>query len=306
MRLIGVLAIAISTSTLVSGPSFASGIDAFWRGAPAISLQADINAPAAFERAASTSDASEVMRLVTLGFPVDHQDSAGRTALWYAVRSQQLDLMVRLLRAGADPGLTDQAGTSPLHLAAASGRAAALAAPLIAYGARLDVTDQDGQTPLMIVFGADRSGANTAWFLRQGADPFIPGPDGRTIADRARIHIGELVNSTAAQQGERSGRGGGLLSQALTAGATLYGGTEAGLAATVVSGGLSRLGDDSPETPVTAVQIDPAWAEIAQLINRVEANCRHRSAPARNCVDISRPAPGSLSVMLRFEGPGWP
>ncbi len=305
MRLISVLAMAISTSSLVSAPSFASGFDAFWRGAPAISLQADMNTQSAFERAASTSDASEIMRLVTLGFPVDHQDATGRTALWYAVRSQQLDLMVRLLRVGADPDLTDQSGTSPLHLAAASARPTRLAAPLIAYGARMDVTDQGGQTPLMIVFRADRSGANTAWFLHQGADPFIPGPDGRTIADRARAHIGELVNTAASQQRERSGGGGGLLSQALTAGATLYGGTEAGLGAIVVSGGLSRLSDDSPDAPATAVQIDPAWEEIAQLINRIEANCRNRSAPTRNCVDISRPAPGALSVMFRFEGPGW-
>ena len=74
----------------------------------------------------------------------------GTTALHWAVRQDDLELVDRLLRSGADPKAANRYGVTPLHLAAVNGNTAIIER-LLKAGADANEAGTDGETALMTV-----------------------------------------------------------------------------------------------------------------------------------------------------------
>lgn len=95
-------------------------------------------------------------------------EADGTTALHWAVRADDLELVDRLLRSGADAGAANRYGVTPLHLAAINGNAAMLER-LIKAGADPNMAGADGETPLMTVARGGHVDAAEA-LLKHGAE----------------------------------------------------------------------------------------------------------------------------------------
>uniref|UniRef100_A0A7M5V2J9 Palmitoyltransferase n=1 Tax=Clytia hemisphaerica TaxID=252671 RepID=A0A7M5V2J9_9CNID len=70
------------------------------------------------------------------------------TPLHWAIRQGLLDMVIMLMRHGADPSLEDNEGCAGIHLAAQFGHST-IVAYLLSKGVDVDVMDQNGMTPLM-------------------------------------------------------------------------------------------------------------------------------------------------------------
>ena len=77
-------------------------------------------------------------------------EADGTTALHWAVRGDDLELVDLLLRSGADASAANRYGVTPLHLAAINGNAVMIER-LIKAGANPNSAGSDGETPLMTV-----------------------------------------------------------------------------------------------------------------------------------------------------------
>jgi len=91
---------------------------------------------------------AEVDALLAKHTDVNATDSAGATALAWAVMRGNDEVAARLLKAHADPNRTDANGVSPLMLAIDS-NAPALVKLLLANGANANLVAENGETPLM-------------------------------------------------------------------------------------------------------------------------------------------------------------
>src|ERR1700748_1355824 len=91
---------------------------------------------------------AEVDALIAKHTDVNATDSAGATALAWAVMRGNDEVAARLLKAHADPNRTDANGVGPLLLAIDS-NAPGLVKLLLANGANASQARDDGETPLM-------------------------------------------------------------------------------------------------------------------------------------------------------------
>ena len=91
---------------------------------------------------------AELDALIAKHTDVNATDSAGATALAWAVMRGKDEVAARLLKAHADPNRTDANGVSPLLLAVDS-NALGLVKLLLANGANASLARDDGETPLM-------------------------------------------------------------------------------------------------------------------------------------------------------------
>ena len=91
---------------------------------------------------------AELDALIAKHADVNATDSAGATALAWAVMRGNDEAAARLLKAHADPNRTDANGVSPLLLAIDS-NAPGLVKLLLANGANASLARDDGETPLM-------------------------------------------------------------------------------------------------------------------------------------------------------------
>ena len=131
--------------------------------------------------------------LLEYGADVNSTGREGLTALHYAVRGGDLEVIRYLLEHGADVAARDPHGLTPLlHLART--RAAldhlAVLELLAAYGADLDARDEAGET--LLFFYARRGDAPAVrWLLAHGADPLALNDRGaRAGARRAAPRCG--------------------------------------------------------------------------------------------------------------------
>jgi ankyrin repeat protein len=77
-------------------------------------------------------------------------EADGTTALHWAVRQDDLELVERLLKSGADPKAANRYGVTPLHLAAINGTTVMIER-LLKAGADVNALGADGETALMTV-----------------------------------------------------------------------------------------------------------------------------------------------------------
>jgi uncharacterized protein len=121
--------------------------------------------------------------LITAGAGVNEPDSDGDTPLMLAAAQGHTDIIVALLRKGADASLHNDQGETALHQAAHGGHLGVIEA-LLATGAHVDARDNGGSTPLMCAtFGGH---ANVAMaLLASGADIEIENFHGYGACDLA-------------------------------------------------------------------------------------------------------------------------
>ena len=92
--------------------------------------------------------------MIKQGTDVNTPQGDGVTALHWAARHGDADLVTALVAAGANPRATTLFGSyTPLHLAAERG-SAAIAKALVAAGAPVDARTNTGATPLMLAAAA--------------------------------------------------------------------------------------------------------------------------------------------------------
>jgi uncharacterized protein len=119
--------------------------------------------------AAMAADPAAVRALITAGEDVNAAQGDGMTALHWAARHGDGDLVKMLLSAGANVRATTRLGNyTPLLMASQAGQAAAIEA-LVAAGADLKGTTATGVTPLMLAAASGQADAVKA-LLAHGAD----------------------------------------------------------------------------------------------------------------------------------------
>ena len=125
--------------------------------------------------AARHGDVEIVARLLHAGADVEARTRlGGHTPLHVASRSAREAVVRALLEAGADATAVTSTGATALHFAAGSGVAGAVSA-LLDHGADADAREPVwGQTPLMFAAGRARTEA-IAVLLARGADPQLTG-----------------------------------------------------------------------------------------------------------------------------------
>jgi len=102
------------------------------------------------------------------------------------------ETLLALMEAGAEAGVTDMDGMTPLHSAAEAGGGEVLR-NLLAADADIDAANEDGWTPLHEAAAAGQSDA-VLILLDSGADPTICTGQGLTTHDLAR-DVGRIRNA---------------------------------------------------------------------------------------------------------------
>jgi len=106
------------------------------------------------------------------------------SALIYGIRDGKFKVAEYLLEAGADHGLTDKRGFTPLHIAVTRNDTK-LVQCLLDHGAAINVrTQRDGRTPVMIA-AATGFEEMAEILLSRGADPSIVDSGSKSPFERA-------------------------------------------------------------------------------------------------------------------------
>ena len=108
--------------------------------------------------------ADDIKKIIAHGADVNEKNDAGETPLYIAAWTGNLVAAEILIEAGADVNIRDIYGDTPL-MAAADQRNARMIEKLISLGADVTVRNSDGSTPLHYVGGADYGDADAAQIL---------------------------------------------------------------------------------------------------------------------------------------------
>jgi ankyrin repeat protein len=100
----------------------------------------------------------------------DAKDRLGNTALHYLCTVDMADLAEKAIAAGADVSLANNAGQTPLHLAAANGVLPTIRL-LLDKGAKINAQDMEDKTPLIYAVENDQADA-AEYLLVSGADKY--------------------------------------------------------------------------------------------------------------------------------------
>ncbi len=124
-------------------------------------------------------------RLLAQGADANARDAFGETPLHYACEGEQAVAIAPLLEAGADPDLPDVQGNTVLHVAAGKSLFEGMLSLLLTYGADPGIANKVGETPL---FEAVRHGSisDMEALLAVGANPTHRNNNGQSPPDFAR------------------------------------------------------------------------------------------------------------------------
>jgi WD40 repeat protein len=100
-------------------------------------------------KAAAKGDVDDVRRLLAIGYPINHIDDGGETALHWAAGSGKTSVVLLLLEKGAAVDPRNAKQETPLHHAAKDGRVEA-ASLLLKHGANPNAKDFRGRTPSIL------------------------------------------------------------------------------------------------------------------------------------------------------------
>jgi len=100
--------------------------------------------------AVTKEQAGFVQFLIDSGVPIDAQNTSKSTALHEAVRRGNVQIIAMLLKAGANPAITDVQGNSPLHIVVPKEKRLEALQQLLASGVSPNIKDSFGETPLHI------------------------------------------------------------------------------------------------------------------------------------------------------------
>jgi ankyrin repeat protein len=151
--------------------------------------------------AAANDNVEAAMILIGHGAKIDVRDTVNNdTALIYGIRDGKFKIAEYLLEAGADHGLTDKRGFTPLHIAVARNDIR-LVQCLLDHGAAINVrTKNDGRTPLMIAAAAGFTEI-VEMLLSREADPSIVDSGGKSPLERAvechRSGVAEILKKVS-------------------------------------------------------------------------------------------------------------
>jgi len=116
---------------------------------PMLALSA-LAADASLASALKNNDRVTALKLIEQKTDVNAAEADGTTPLHWAVYQGDVDLVDRLIKAGANPNVMNEYGSAPLAEAAATGNTAIIE-KLLKAGADPESPNGDGQTALMIV-----------------------------------------------------------------------------------------------------------------------------------------------------------
>jgi len=127
--------------------------------------------------------------------PRDGVDADGRTLAWYAAASGDVASIKARFAAGENLSAGDDAGLTPLHMAAQNGQLEAIQL-LITLGADTNVTDKYGNGPLWtathhacLAIATERNHSIVRLLLEGGADP-----DNKNKSNRSPRDISQRSN----------------------------------------------------------------------------------------------------------------
>ena len=134
-----------------------------------LAVTAGAAGPSSISDAAMRGDRASVLALIKQGADVNSPQGDGVTALHWAARSADADLVKALVAAGANANARTEFGAyTPLHLAAERG-AAPIVSALVAAGTPVDAKTSTGATPLMFAASSGDT-ASIATLLDAGAN----------------------------------------------------------------------------------------------------------------------------------------
>ena len=124
--------------------------------------------------AANAMQFESVQVLLEHNANINRQDNEGRTPLYWILAhcgfaAKFLDMLQRLLENGADPNVSNNGHSTPLHQASSHGLLEA-ARLLLSYGAKVDEKDGNGETPLQVA-ESERRDEMTKLLIEHGAVP---------------------------------------------------------------------------------------------------------------------------------------
>ena len=123
---------------------------------------------------------------------VNIKDDSSRVPLYWAARSNHVDIVRLLVEKGSDVNARTGDGWAALHTSAYNGRLEA-ATTLLELGAEVDIQNDDGQTPLYWAARNGRLGL-VKLLLAKGADPGAKAKNGTTPISQAKTtQITELL-----------------------------------------------------------------------------------------------------------------
>ena len=110
-------------------------------------LEIDSELVKSFINAAHFDDVFEVRKLLGFGVPINSQDNDGKTALYWAVFSNNKDVVDELIGNGADVNLQNGYDWTPLHAAAHENNTDMMKV-LLLHGADSSIRNSRGETAL--------------------------------------------------------------------------------------------------------------------------------------------------------------
>ena len=110
---------------------------------------------------------------------LDAAGMGGMTAMHWAAKNGDAEIVDLLLEAGADVNTRNKVGKTPVGIAAESGMLAALEM-LIAKGGDIDTVDEIGGTPLLWAAALSKDPSTVAFLVEKGDDVNIVDSNGMT------------------------------------------------------------------------------------------------------------------------------